>query len=125
MFYGRGRALHNDIVGPGVTAGIGILFIILGTSWANSRQNWFVGLRHPWTLEDPEVWQKSQRLAGWMFVLGGSRSSWTGATARRASSSSSSSLEIVLAVSLVPIVYRIFWRHRKSHESRVTESRVE
>jgi uncharacterized membrane protein len=35
------------------------------------RQNYFVGLKTPWTLNDPEVWQKSQRFAGWMFVLAG------------------------------------------------------
>jgi uncharacterized membrane protein len=35
------------------------------------RQNYFVGLKTPWTLNDPEVWQKSQRFAGWAFVLAG------------------------------------------------------
>ena len=48
-----------------------MLFIILGNYMGKVRQNYFVGLKTPWTLNDPEVWQKSQRLAGWAFVLSG------------------------------------------------------
>ncbi len=67
-------ALHPDLsaqVGRMVVFGIGILFIILGNYMGKIRQNFFIGLRTPWTLSDPEVWQKSQRFAGWMFVMGG------------------------------------------------------
>lgn len=62
---------YNNLVGRLVVFGIGILFVILGNYMGKVRQNYFVGLRTPWTLNDPEVWQKSQRLAGWAFVLGG------------------------------------------------------
>ncbi len=62
---------YNAQVGRAVTFGIGLLFVILGNVMGKVRQNYFVGLKTPWTLNDPEVWQKSQRFAGWMFVLGG------------------------------------------------------
>lgn len=62
---------YNSYVGQAVVFGIGILFIILGNVMGKVRQNYFVGLKTPWTLNDPEVWQKSQRFAGWMFVLAG------------------------------------------------------
>jgi len=62
---------YNNLVGRLVVFGIGILFVILGNYMGKVRQNYFVGLRTPWTLNDPDVWQKSQRLAGWAFVLGG------------------------------------------------------
>jgi uncharacterized membrane protein len=62
---------HNALVGQAITAGVGLLFIILGNVMGKVRQNWFVGLKTPWTLDDPDVWQKSQRVAGWAFVIAG------------------------------------------------------
>jgi uncharacterized membrane protein len=62
---------YNAMVGRAVVFGIGILFVILGNVMGKVRQNYFVGLKTPWTLDDPEVWQKSQRFAGWMFVFAG------------------------------------------------------
>ncbi|MBI5654849.1 SdpI family protein [Candidatus Uhrbacteria bacterium] len=62
---------YNSYVGKAVTFGIGVLFVILGNVMGKVRQNYFVGLKTPWTLNDPEVWQKSQRFSGWMFVLAG------------------------------------------------------
>lgn len=67
-------ALHPELsalVGRGITFGIGILFVIMGNYMGKIRQNFFVGMRTPWALSDPEVWSKSQRFAGWMFVIGG------------------------------------------------------
>ena len=66
--------LHPEasaMVGRSMIFGIGVLFVILGNFMGKVRQNWFIGLRTPWTLADPEVWQKSQRVGGWAFVLGG------------------------------------------------------
>lgn len=60
-----------DFVGRFVTFGIGVLFVIIGNYMGKIRQNFFVGLRTPWSLSDPEVWTKSQRFGGWAFVLGG------------------------------------------------------
>jgi uncharacterized membrane protein len=65
------RPEYNGRVGDFVTAGVGVLFIVMGNYMGKIRQNWFVGMRTPWTLEDPEVWQKSQRLGGWAFVIAG------------------------------------------------------
>ncbi|MDD4319553.1 MAG: SdpI family protein [Candidatus Peribacteraceae bacterium] len=60
-----------DFVGRFVTFGIGMLFVVIGNYMGKIRQNFFVGMRTPWTLSDPEVWRKSQRFGGWAFVLGG------------------------------------------------------
>jgi uncharacterized membrane protein len=59
------------LVGRLVIFGVGAIFIILGNYMGKIRHNYFVGLKTPWTLADPEVWQKSQRLSGWMFVTAG------------------------------------------------------
>jgi len=65
------RPVSNNFIGQSIMAGIGVLFIIMGNYMGKVRQNWFVGVRTPWALEDPTVWQKSQRVGGWAFVLGG------------------------------------------------------
>lgn len=62
---------QSAMVGRYVVFGIGVLFVLLGNYMGKIRQNWFVGLRTPWTLSDPETWRKSQRFGGWMFVIGG------------------------------------------------------
>ena len=54
-----------------IIAGVGVLFLVLGNFMGKIRQNFFIGLRTPWSLSDPEVWQKSQRIGGRSFVAGG------------------------------------------------------
>jgi uncharacterized membrane protein len=50
---------------------IGLLFLVLGNFMPKVRKNWFVGIRTPWTLSDERVWNKTHRLAGKLFALGG------------------------------------------------------
>ena len=52
-------------------AGIGILFIILGNYMGKLRQNYTVGIRVPWTIDNEEVWNRTHRLGGRCFVIGG------------------------------------------------------
>lgn len=54
-----------------VMAGMGMLFIFLGDAMPKTRPNFFVGVRTPWTLSSDLAWQKTHRLAGWLFVLAG------------------------------------------------------
>jgi uncharacterized membrane protein len=56
-------------IGPIVSAGIGILFIILGNYMGKIKPNWFVGIKTPWTLSNEEVWNKTHRLGGKLFIL--------------------------------------------------------
>jgi immunity protein, SdpI family len=50
---------------------VGVLFIVLGNFLGKIRPNWFVGIRTPWTLSSQLSWDKTHRLAGWLFVLMG------------------------------------------------------
>jgi uncharacterized membrane protein len=54
-----------------VFTAMGLLFIVLGNFMGKIRPNWFVGVRTPWTLSSKLSWDKTHRLAGWMFVLMG------------------------------------------------------
>lgn len=54
-----------------IMAGVGVLFVFLGDALPKTRPNFFVGVRTPWTLSSDLAWQKTHRLAGWLFVLVG------------------------------------------------------
>lgn len=54
-----------------IFVGIGVLFIIIGNYLGKVRQNYFVGIKTPWTLDNEEVWNKTQRVGGWSFLLAG------------------------------------------------------
>ncbi len=58
-------------IGPLVAGVIGILMIILGNYMGKIKNNWFMGIRTPWTLSSENVWNKTHRLGGWMFVIFG------------------------------------------------------
>lgn len=50
---------------------IGILFIAIGNYLPKCKYNYTVGIKLPWTLASEENWQKTHRLAGFTWVLGG------------------------------------------------------
>jgi uncharacterized membrane protein len=52
-----------------VFAAMGLLFIVLGNYMSKVRKNFFIGIRTPWTLASDEVWNRTHRLGGWIFVL--------------------------------------------------------
>jgi uncharacterized membrane protein len=54
-----------------VSVALGLLFIILGNYMPKMRRNFFVGIRTPWTLADEDVWFRTHRLGGILFVVGG------------------------------------------------------
>jgi uncharacterized membrane protein len=56
------RAIH---------AGTGLLFVVLGNFMGKLTKNFFVGIRTPWTLASDEVWLRTHRLGGKLFVLAG------------------------------------------------------
>ncbi|MCX6745161.1 MAG: SdpI family protein [Candidatus Parcubacteria bacterium] len=58
-------------VGLIIPIGVGILFILIGNYMAKIKMNWFMGIRTPWTLSSEEVWNKTHRMGGKIFMLGG------------------------------------------------------
>src|SRR5258707_676145 len=52
----------NIPVGQVIMVGVGLLIAFLGNQMARIQPNWFVGIRTPWTLSDPEVWKQTHRL---------------------------------------------------------------
>ena len=71
MVIGSGKEMQSNEFVRFVIAGTGLLFIILGNYLPKTRQNWFLGIRTPWTLSSEFTWEKTHRLAGRLFVLVG------------------------------------------------------
>jgi uncharacterized membrane protein len=63
-----GHALNMSTI---IFPATGVLFIVLGNFMSKLRPNWFVGVRTPWTLSSRLSWDKTHRLAGWLFVVMG------------------------------------------------------
>jgi len=49
----------------------GLLFIGVGILCENTRRNWFIGIRTPWTLSSDKVWDKTHRVGGKLFKIAG------------------------------------------------------
>ena len=50
---------------------IGVLFLFIGNMMGKLKSNYFIGCRTPWALADPDVWNKTQRMGGYVFFITG------------------------------------------------------
>lgn len=48
---------------------VGLMFTIIGNFLSKMRSTFFVGIRTPWTLSSDDVWRKTHRLGGRMFMI--------------------------------------------------------
>ncbi|MGI8301902.1 SdpI family protein [Bacillus paranthracis] len=48
---------------------VGLLFIVIGNYLPQCKPNYFVGIKTPWTLSNEEVWRKTHRFSGKVFVV--------------------------------------------------------
>lgn len=101
-------ALGNEAyVGTILSILLGVLFIIIGNYLPKCKQNYTIGIKIAWTLNNEENWNKTHRLAGWVWVVGGFIILLTGFLRL---------LWIILPVSLimaiVPVIYSLIL-HKK------------
>lgn len=54
-----------------ITLGVGLLFAVMGNLMPKLRQNYFIGIKTPWALEDEENWRKTHRMAGRLWFGAG------------------------------------------------------
>lgn len=89
---------------------LGLLFIAIGNYLPKCKRNYTIGIKLPWTLSSDDNWNKTHRMAGKMWTLGGA------AMVATAVFGNFIILFGILAVmALVPIVYSYLY-YRK-HES--------
>jgi len=54
-----------------IAPAFGVVFFYCGILIENSKRNWFIGIRTPWTLMDDEIWKKTHDIGGKMFKASG------------------------------------------------------
>ncbi|MDO1528019.1 SdpI family protein [Fulvimonas sp. R45] len=86
---------------------IGALFMVLGNYMGKLRKNFFVGIRTPWTLSSDAVWERTHRMGGWLFMLGG----LVAVVATLAGAPWWIALSALIAAALLPVAYS-FWIYR-------------
>ncbi len=50
---------------------LSVLLIVIGNYMPKARQSYTVGIRLPWTLANEENWNRTHRLAGWLWIAAG------------------------------------------------------
>ena len=50
---------------------LGLMFIIIGNYLPKARQNYTIGIKIPWTLANEENWNRTHRLAGYLWMVCG------------------------------------------------------
>lgn len=54
-----------------ITLGLGFLFAVMGNLMPKIRQNYFIGIKTPWALEDEDNWRRTHRMAGRLWFAAG------------------------------------------------------
>ncbi|MEY3209041.1 MAG: hypothetical protein RL064_1072 [Bacteroidota bacterium] len=63
---------HDQInIGNNILPLIGIAFAGLGWYMPKFKQNYFVGFKLPWTLENEDNWNETHKVAGKVWLIGG------------------------------------------------------
>lgn len=62
---------HNVNVEVIMPLFMGALFVVIGNYLPKCKQSYTLGIKLPWTLNDEENWNKTHRLAGFLWVVGG------------------------------------------------------
>ncbi|WP_414838051.1 SdpI family protein [Candidatus Nanosalina sp. VS9-1] len=60
---------YSFSISQALVPGIAALYYIMGVVIGEARQNWFIGIRTPWTLSDEEVWKKTHERCGPLFKV--------------------------------------------------------
>jgi len=50
---------------------MGLLFYYIGDLLGNTKRNWLVGIKTPWTLSSDKVWEETHRVGGKLFKFAG------------------------------------------------------
>jgi uncharacterized membrane protein len=71
LFVQIATSLGRNIAGGRIIiTSILVFFLVLGNYLGNVRPNYFVGIRTPWTLENPDTWRATHRLGGRLMFFG-------------------------------------------------------
>lgn len=61
IFWNLGKRLSMNLF---LLPALAVLFYYTGILIENSKRNWFIGIRTPWTLSSETVWEKTHKIGG-------------------------------------------------------------
>ena len=88
---------------------MGLFFAYLGNLMHSIKSNYFVGIRTPWTLEDPDTWRATHQLGGKLWFFGGILITIT-TLFLPAKIGFAFFMTIIIIISLVPVIYSYMFR---------------
>ena len=97
MVVGMGKDISVNAI---ISVFLGLIFTVIGNYMPKCRQSYTVGIKLPWTLNSKENWNKTHRMAGWLWMSGGVLIMVAGAFAPIIVT-----LPTVLLMALAPTVY--------------------
>lgn len=66
LFWNVGYQFSFSLVLP---PALGALFYYIGVLLSHAKQNWFIGIRTPWTLSNEKVWKQTHELGAKLFKV--------------------------------------------------------
>lgn len=85
----------------GLVSIVGLLFAGLGWYFPRIKPNYFIGIKTPWTLENDQVWHRTHKASGPVWIVGGILMAIVPLVAEKAS------IYAVLGITLLLSVYSV------------------
>lgn len=89
---------------------LGVIFIVIGNYLPKCRQNYTIGIKLPWTLDDEENWNKTHRFGGIVMTAGGFV-----LLLLAAFKSIPLAVAVVFIIAIIPGVYSYLIYRKKNH----------
>ena len=114
LFISMGKNIPIAVIIPAL---VGAVLVIYGNYLPKSRRNYTIGIKLPWTLHNADNWNKTHRLAGYLWILGGS-ALIIGAFMVNVNPVIGTLLTVIMVISLIitPVCYSYFL-HRKTGDT--------
>lgn len=96
------------------TLGIGFIFAVIGNYLPKCKQNYTIGIKVPWTLQDEENWNVTHRLGGKLWMAGGILIMLSAFLPYKAANILTPAILLVLVI--IPIVYSWLYSRKQKKE---------
>lgn len=93
---------------------MGVVFIVIGNYLPKCKQNYTIGIKIKWTLENEENWNVTHRFAGKVWVIGGFLLLMSAFLPE--SMASVVSVVSILALVVIPVIYSYRYRKKQLRE---------
>lgn len=100
-----------------ILLGVGLMFAVAGNYMPKFKQNYTMGFKTPWTLASETVWDKTHRMAGVLWVIGGLVIAVLGFIPGPGKFSGFVMMIVVFAITFVPYGYSYF-EYKKEQKNK-------